>query len=108
MPIALESQATVPPPAYHRMQARLGAALHVDALVFRQAGPAAGTGETDNVWVYVNFKWPESRQKEPYSAPNDSTVIQRAAAAALTGPQTCVTKMRQTYHRRRDLAVSLL
>ena len=32
MPIALESQAPVPPPAYHRMQARLGAALHVDAL----------------------------------------------------------------------------
>jgi aspartate aminotransferase len=35
-------------------------------------------------------------------------VIQRAAAAALTGPQTCVAEMRQTYHRRRDLAVSLL
>jgi aspartate aminotransferase len=39
---------------------------------------------------------------------NISTVIQRAAAAALTGPQTCVADMRQTYHRRRDLAVSLL
>jgi aspartate aminotransferase len=39
---------------------------------------------------------------------NISTVIQRAAAAALTGPQTCVAEMRQTYHRRRDLAVSLL
>ncbi len=39
---------------------------------------------------------------------NISTVIQRAAAAALTGPQTCITEMRQTYHRRRDLAVSLL
>jgi aspartate aminotransferase len=35
-------------------------------------------------------------------------VIQRCAAAALTGPQTCVAEMRQTYHRRRDLAVSLL
>ncbi len=35
-------------------------------------------------------------------------MIQRAAAAALTGPQTCVAEMRQTYHRRRDLAVSLL
>ena len=43
-----------------------------------------------------------------YSVPNYSTVIQRAAAAALTGPQTCVVEMRQTYHRRRDLAVSLL
>jgi len=32
MPVALESQAPVPPPAYHRMQARLGAALHIDAL----------------------------------------------------------------------------
>jgi len=39
---------------------------------------------------------------------NISTVIQRAAAAALTGPQTCVAEMRQTYHRRRDLAVRLL
>jgi len=39
---------------------------------------------------------------------NISTLIQRAAAAALTGSQTCVAEMRQTYHRRRDLAVSLL
>jgi aspartate aminotransferase len=39
---------------------------------------------------------------------NISTVIQRAAAAALTGPQTCVAEMRQTYHRRRDLAIRLL
>ncbi len=39
---------------------------------------------------------------------NISTVIQRAAAAALTGPQTCIAEMRQTYHRRRDLAVGLL
>src|SRR5205809_1903741 len=39
---------------------------------------------------------------------NISTIIQRAAAAALTGPQTCVAEMRQTYHRRRDLAVNLL
>src|SRR6266705_3637501 len=39
---------------------------------------------------------------------NISTIIQRAAAAALTGPQTCVTDMRQTYQRRRDLAVNLL
>ena len=27
LPVALESQASKPPPAYHRMQARLGAAL---------------------------------------------------------------------------------
>src|SRR6266566_5706684 len=39
---------------------------------------------------------------------NISTIIQRAAAAALTGPQTCVAEMRQVYHLRRDLAVSLL
>src|SRR6266566_6880289 len=32
MPITLESQAPVPPPAYHRVQARLGAALHIDAV----------------------------------------------------------------------------
>jgi aspartate aminotransferase len=39
---------------------------------------------------------------------NISKMVQRAAAAALTGPQSCVTEMRQAYHRRRDLAVSLL
>lgn len=39
---------------------------------------------------------------------NVSTAIQRAAAAALTGPQDCVTEMREIYQRRRDLAVSLL
>ena len=39
---------------------------------------------------------------------NISTVIQRAAAAALTGPQDCVAEMRQVYQHRRDLAVSLL
>jgi aspartate aminotransferase len=39
---------------------------------------------------------------------NISTVIQRAAAAALTGPQDCVIEMRQVYQHRRDLAVSLL
>jgi aspartate aminotransferase len=43
-----------------------------------------------------------------YCAPNDSTVIQRGAAAALTGPQDCVIEMRQVYQHRRDLAVSLL
>jgi aspartate aminotransferase len=39
---------------------------------------------------------------------NVSTVIQRAAAAALTGPQVCVAEMRDVYRRRRDLVVSLL
>lgn len=39
---------------------------------------------------------------------NVSTVIQRAAAAALTGPQTCVSEMRNAYRRRRDLVVNLL
>jgi aspartate/methionine/tyrosine aminotransferase len=56
----------------------------------------------------VNLKWYAGRKKERYSVPNYSTVIQRGAAAALTGPQTCVAEMRQTYHRCRDLAVSLL
>src|SRR2546429_7387386 len=32
IPVALESQASVPPPAYYRTQARLGPALHIDAL----------------------------------------------------------------------------
>ena len=32
MPLVLTEQAPVPPPAYHRAQARLGPALHIDAL----------------------------------------------------------------------------
>src|SRR2546423_15147095 len=32
MPLAVTEQAPVPPPAYHRAQARLGPALHIDAL----------------------------------------------------------------------------
>ncbi len=39
---------------------------------------------------------------------NISTLTQRAAAAALTGPQDCVAEMRHGYRQRRDLAVSLL
>jgi aspartate aminotransferase len=39
---------------------------------------------------------------------NISTIIQRAAAAALTGPQDCVVDMRKVYQHRCDLAVSLL
>jgi aspartate aminotransferase/aminotransferase len=39
---------------------------------------------------------------------NISTIIQRGAAAALTGSQDCVVEMRQVYQHRRDLAVSLL
>src|SRR5437588_3629704 len=32
MPLALEDQTPVAPPSYHRAQARLGPALHIDAL----------------------------------------------------------------------------
>ena len=39
---------------------------------------------------------------------NISTAVQRAAAAALSGPQDCIAEMRNAYHRRRDLAVGLL
>src|SRR6266852_1311572 len=39
---------------------------------------------------------------------NISTLVQRAAAAALSGPQACVAEMRDAYCRRRDLAVHLL
>jgi aspartate aminotransferase len=39
---------------------------------------------------------------------NMPTPIQRAAAAALTGPQQCAVEMREAYRRRRDLAVALL
>ncbi|GHO93205.1 aspartate aminotransferase [Reticulibacter mediterranei] len=39
---------------------------------------------------------------------NIATPIQRAAVAALTGPQERVGEMRDAYHRRRDIAVRLL
>ncbi|GAC1434653.1 MAG: aspartate/prephenate aminotransferase [Ktedonobacteraceae bacterium] len=39
---------------------------------------------------------------------NMSTPIQRAAAAALTGPQDCAIEMCEAYRRRRDLTVRLL
>ena len=39
---------------------------------------------------------------------NINTAIQRAAAAALSGPQDCISEMRNAYQRRRDLAVDLL
>ncbi len=39
---------------------------------------------------------------------NMSTSIQRAAAAALTGPQECAIEMCDAYRRRRDLTVRLL
>jgi aspartate aminotransferase/aminotransferase len=42
------------------------------------------------------------------STTNVSTLAQRAAVAALTGPQDCVAEMREIYRRRRDLAVGLL
>jgi hypothetical protein len=32
MPTVINDQAPVPPPAYHRVQARLGSNLHIDAL----------------------------------------------------------------------------
>jgi aspartate aminotransferase len=60
------------------------------------------------MWVCVNLKWYGGRKKVRYSVPNYSTIIQRGAAAALTGPQECVVEMRNIYHGRRDLAVSLL
>jgi aspartate/methionine/tyrosine aminotransferase len=58
--------------------------------------------------VDVNLTWNGGGKKVRYSVPNDSTVIQRGAAAALTGPQDCVVEMRHVYQRRRDLAVNLL
>src|SRR5215831_9838772 len=39
---------------------------------------------------------------------NIPTFVQRAAEAALTGPQECVAEMREAYRRRRDLATALL
>jgi aspartate aminotransferase len=42
------------------------------------------------------------------SASGTTTVVQRAAEAALEGPQGCVAEMVAAYQRRRDLAVDLL
>ncbi len=39
---------------------------------------------------------------------NVSTLAQKAAMAALTGPQDCVHEMREAYQKRRDLAVNIL
>ncbi len=39
---------------------------------------------------------------------NMSVIVQKAAAAALTGPQDCVAFMRDSYRRRRDIVVNLL
>src|SRR6185437_8548712 len=39
---------------------------------------------------------------------NVSTLVQKAAEAALTGPQACVGEMRAGYQRRRDLAIDIL
>jgi aspartate/methionine/tyrosine aminotransferase len=43
-----------------------------------------------------------------HSTSNANAVAQRAALAALTGPQQCVEEMRQEYARRRDLIWDLL
>jgi aspartate/methionine/tyrosine aminotransferase len=42
------------------------------------------------------------------SASGTTTMVQKAAEAALDGPQDCVTEMVAAYQRRRDLAVDLL
>jgi aspartate aminotransferase len=42
------------------------------------------------------------------SASGTTTMVQKAAEAALDGPQDCVTEMVAAYERRRDLAVDLL
>jgi aspartate aminotransferase len=42
------------------------------------------------------------------SASGTTTMVQKAAEAALDGPQDCVTEMVGAYRRRRDLAVDLL
>lgn len=41
---------------------------------------------------------------QSHSTSNVSSISQRAALAALTGPQDCVTRMRDEYQQRRDLA----
>jgi aspartate aminotransferase len=41
-------------------------------------------------------------------ASGTTTIVQRAAEAALDGPQDCVTEMVRAYRRRRDIAVDIL
>ncbi len=50
---------------------------------------------------------PLAKLQEPYVA-STCAVSQKAAEAALRGPQACIEEMRRAYHRRRDLAVALL
>lgn len=50
---------------------------------------------------------PLAKLQEPYVA-STNAMAQKAAEAALTGPQDCVEEMRLAYKRRRDLAVDLL
>jgi aspartate aminotransferase len=45
--------------------------------------------------------------QEPIISSTNS-IAQKAAVAALTGPQACVEEMRQAYRRRRDLALAVL
>lgn len=45
---------------------------------------------------------------QSHSTSNVSSISQRAALAALTGPQACVREMREAYQRRRDLALGWL
>lgn len=47
-----------------------------------------------------------SKLQSQYSS-NPSSIAQKAAEAAYTGPQECVEEMRQAFQRRRDLVVSL-
>ncbi|MDE5838197.1 MAG: pyridoxal phosphate-dependent aminotransferase, partial [Paramuribaculum sp.] len=47
-----------------------------------------------------------SKLQSQYTS-NPSSIAQKAAEAAYTGPQECVEEMRQAFERRRDLVVSL-
>jgi aspartate/methionine/tyrosine aminotransferase len=75
-------------------------------LQFAWISPKSFMSQKSHATDSMNLKLYRGRKKERYCALNYSTIIQRAAA--LAGPQECVSEMRQVYQHRRDLAVNLL
>jgi hypothetical protein len=91
MPIVLTEQAPVPPPAYHRAQARLGPALHIDALTevahaasahALSAGGAPGTSSVSAALTGRPRRRAAHLWRRLLAAPRTAT---HAVAAVVTG-----------------------
>src|SRR5438132_980455 len=82
MPIVVSEQAPVPPPAYHRAQARLGPALHIDALTgvahpaSAHALPTGGAPGTSSVSAALSGR----ARRRPAHLPRGILAAHRAAA----------------------------